>query len=316
MRETNGYYVIDYAYDAGGNLVGLKYNGVPYFYRRNLQGDVVAIVDATGALMAEYTYDAWGTVLSASGYLAGANPIRYRGYYYDSEIGSYYLQTRYYSTKWKRFWNADALFIAGNPLTASNMYAYCNGNPVMFVDPSGMAVDPFSMMWTVIFNPEFFVKLIMIAIDQYIGVLLDYGNNNNLFISLDDALLDFAMEYNPITIKEGREYATFIYEEVVNINGMDVTMYGYVKPNRGGKDWVIPPYNWFWAKKRVAFVHTHAYLPGYGNEVLSDADLRKAARYGVPMFLVSPKGIIYTHDQAGNTVTYMEHPIIPRDPRA
>jgi len=139
MRETNGYYVIDYAYDAAGNAVGLKYNGTPYFYRRNLQGDVVAIVDASGSLVAEYTYDAWGTVLSASGYLAGANPIRYRGYYYDSEIGSYYLQTRYYSTKWKRFWNADCMFIAGRDvLNATNMYSYCNGNPVMYRDPTGM----------------------------------------------------------------------------------------------------------------------------------------------------------------------------------
>jgi len=104
----------------------------------SLQGDIVAIVDANGTLQAEYTYDAWGTVLSASGYLAGANPIRYRGYYYDSEIGSYYLQTRYYSTKWKRFWNADCLFIAGDAITGTNMYAYCRNNPVMRVDPSGM----------------------------------------------------------------------------------------------------------------------------------------------------------------------------------
>ena len=98
---------------------------------------------ATGTLQAEYTYDAWGTVLSATGYLAGANPIRYRGYYYDSEIGSYYLQTRYYSTKWKRFWNADALFIAGDTITGTNMYAYCNGNPVMYRDPTGMASTGF-----------------------------------------------------------------------------------------------------------------------------------------------------------------------------
>jgi len=102
-------------------------------------------VDATGTLQAEYTYDAWGTVLSATGYLAGANPIRYRGYYYDSEIGSYYLQTRYYSTKWKRFWNADCMFIAGRDvLNAANMYSYCNGNPVMYKDPTGMGIfdDP------------------------------------------------------------------------------------------------------------------------------------------------------------------------------
>jgi len=41
---------------------------------------------------------------------------------------------------WRRFLNADTFFIAGDDsLNGSNMYAYCNGNPVMFVDPTGMA---------------------------------------------------------------------------------------------------------------------------------------------------------------------------------
>ena len=66
------------------------------------------------------------------------NPIRYRGYYYDDETGYYFCQTRYYNPQWRRWINADALFIAGDALTGSNMYAYCDGNPVMLVDPSGM----------------------------------------------------------------------------------------------------------------------------------------------------------------------------------
>ena len=75
--------------------------------------------------------------------LAELNPIRYRGYYYDAETGYYFLQTRYYSPEWRRFLNTDSTFIAGDDaLNASNMYAYCNGNPVMFVDPSGMRARP------------------------------------------------------------------------------------------------------------------------------------------------------------------------------
>ena len=65
------------------------------------------------------------------------NPIRYRGYYWDCETEYYFLQTRYYSPEWRRFLNADSLFIAGDLLTATNMYAYCDGNPVMYVDPTG-----------------------------------------------------------------------------------------------------------------------------------------------------------------------------------
>ena len=70
------------------------------------------------------------------------NPIRYRGYYWDEETGYYFCQTRYYSPEWRRFINADVLFVAGenhdSALISSNMYAYCSNNPVMRIDPSGM----------------------------------------------------------------------------------------------------------------------------------------------------------------------------------
>jgi len=54
----------------------------------------------------------------------------------------YYLQTRYYNPEWGRFLNADCLFVAGDALTGSNMFAYCGNNPVMGRDPSGMRSDP------------------------------------------------------------------------------------------------------------------------------------------------------------------------------
>ena len=70
--------------------------------------------------------------------MAEINPIRYRGYYFDTETNWYYLETRYYNPEWCRFISPDCLFIAGDVITGSNMYAYCNGDPVSNVDPSGM----------------------------------------------------------------------------------------------------------------------------------------------------------------------------------
>ena len=64
-----------------------------YYYILNLQGDVVQIIDETGVLQAEYVYSPWGEIISAEGDLAEVNPLRYRGYYYDSETGFYYLQS-------------------------------------------------------------------------------------------------------------------------------------------------------------------------------------------------------------------------------
>ena len=153
MRQDDGTNAMDFTYDANGKAIGFAYNDALYFYLYNLQGDVVAMMDEDGAIVAEYTYDAYGNILSATGALAGINPIRYRGYYYDSETQLYYLQSRYYNPEWGRFINADAYAIAGNILTANNMYAYCNGNPVMFVDLDGKETtvpNLFAMFVTVV----------------------------------------------------------------------------------------------------------------------------------------------------------------------
>ena len=57
----------------------------------NLQGDVVALIDANGTRVVEYGYDVWGNPISKTGSLAATigtlNPFRYRGYVYDEETG-------------------------------------------------------------------------------------------------------------------------------------------------------------------------------------------------------------------------------------
>ena len=67
----------------------------------------LALLDASGSTVASYTYDPNGKVLSAEGTMAETNPLRYRGYYYDTESGLYYLQSRYYDPATCRFVNAD-----------------------------------------------------------------------------------------------------------------------------------------------------------------------------------------------------------------
>ena len=147
MRQSGGPASFDFQYDAGGNLIGFKHNGTPYYYLRNLQGDVTGVLDTNDTIVAKYVYNAWGSGYTS--YAVGGaihNPIRYRGYYCDAETGFYFLNSRYYDPEVKRFINADSTFVAGNALTASNMYAYCNGNPVMGSDPSGMAYEA-TMTW-------------------------------------------------------------------------------------------------------------------------------------------------------------------------
>ncbi len=74
--------------------------------------------------------------------IGAVNPLRYRGFYYDTETSLYYLQSRYYDPESCRFISADAYIVAGDYLTGINMFAYCLNNPVMYCDPSGNSANP------------------------------------------------------------------------------------------------------------------------------------------------------------------------------
>jgi len=135
---------LDFFYDESGRPFAFNYTpegSTPntYYYILNLQGDVVQIIDEGGVLQAEYVYSPWGEIISAEGDLAEINPLRYRGYYYDSETGFYYLQSRYYDPENHRFINADTYASTdSSDAIACNMFAYCNNNPVVFLDSTGM----------------------------------------------------------------------------------------------------------------------------------------------------------------------------------
>ena len=126
-----------YIYGSSGEILGFVCNGTPYYYLKNQQGDVIKVVNASMNVVASYTYDAWGKVLSAAGSMANVNPIRYRGYYYDTETGFYYLQSRYYDPETGRFLNADGTIGANEEIVAYNLFAYCDNNPTNYLDDTG-----------------------------------------------------------------------------------------------------------------------------------------------------------------------------------
>ena len=127
-------------YDSTGKRVGFANGDTLYYYLYNVQGDVIAIMRAaTGQVVARYSYDAWGkcTVTNASGYTVGEkNPFRYRGYYYDTETGLYYLNSRYYNPEFGRFISADGQ-LNKTGLAETNLFAYCDNNPIKRADQSG-----------------------------------------------------------------------------------------------------------------------------------------------------------------------------------
>ena len=139
---TYGSNSLHFYYDASGKPLSVVYNGTTYYYILSLQGDVVAILNSSGASVVEYTYDAWGKLLTTTGSMASSlglhNPLRYRGYVYDQETGLYYLQSRYYNPTIGRFISADIFVSTGQGILGNNMYAYCGNNPISRVDSTGL----------------------------------------------------------------------------------------------------------------------------------------------------------------------------------
>lgn len=145
MRMTNGNstraVLFTYANDS---LVGFTLDGTHYLYTRNIQGDITAIVHADGSIVCRYYYDAYGNqkVIKTDNNsdIADINPFRYRGYFYDTETGLYYLNSRYYDPRTGRFISRDDTSVLDQTkaeLNGLNLYTYCGDNPVMNVDPSG-----------------------------------------------------------------------------------------------------------------------------------------------------------------------------------
>ena len=159
----------EYIYGADG-ITGFVLEGIPYYYKKNLQGDIIAILDKDLQIVTKYAYDAWGNfriycyngtkfidmtdessytdtdateIALSNRYIAIKNPFRYRGYYYDVETNLYYLNSRYYDPEIGRFITIDDISVISdymNTFNGLNLYAYCINNPIMYRDESGRGI--------------------------------------------------------------------------------------------------------------------------------------------------------------------------------
>ena len=186
-EETSGNLTV-YIYDASGSPIGMQYRGANYiagawdiyWYEKNLQGDIVAVYEESGVKVASYVYDAWGnheTYYHHGGQVLSVvkNPFRYRGYYYDIDLGLYYLNSRYYDSVVGRFINADSSLY--HNIFGYNMFAYCNNNPVNYYDQTGENADALFMSWltgvgsAALSEPTLIGEIILIVGVVAIGVI-------------------------------------------------------------------------------------------------------------------------------------------------
>lgn len=151
IRDSTATTTVVPHYDSEGEAIGFTVKRVPtrlsspsttntYTYVKNLQGDVLRILDSNGNAVVNYTYDPWGKpTVTGDEELATLNPCSYRGYDYDEETGYYYLQSRYYDPSIGRFLNSDEYDYLGSSdsLLSLNLYCYCNNQPIIHADPTG-----------------------------------------------------------------------------------------------------------------------------------------------------------------------------------
>ena len=318
--HTNGSesYTINYMYDESGRMLGFRLDGAEYYYVRDYSGDVTGLINSRGELIGSYLYDPWGVLLETylntfeeetaewtdadrAEYMRvlDLNPIRYKSYYYDTETGFYYLQSRYYDPITTRFINADSQINSSLGALGFNQFAYCLNNPIKMADYAG-------------------------------------NKPGDLFDTMDEAARDFAEYTNGISIVNNREYASYIYKKTVwttktitcyNPNAfgknlfsrffnyifgggilktvrirIKVTKDTYVKPSKGSKDSSKIPINWFGIHDQVALLHTHAaYDPSYMNDVFSQTDKNLAERRGMPIYVATPLGTLRRYNPSDGT---------------
>ena len=222
VHMTQGSNDLHFFYDAQGKPGMVTYNDVDYFYVYNLQGDVVALIDANGTQVVEYGYDAWGNPISKTGTLAATlgtvNPFRYRGYVYDEETSMYYLGKRYYSPKEMRFINGDLFLGVVSSLFSHNAYAYCRNCPVLFADNSGE-------------SPTFSSKVSLAAgIAQKINqALKKIALKKKIYDSIEVRKTEKEGQWVriPNNIPEVEEYISLIYQEKQNEARAFYTDMGY-----------------------------------------------------------------------------------------
>ena len=273
VSENRNGTVQSYFYDENGSVLGITYGGENYYFRKNFRGDVLAILTASGEVVVEYSYDPWGNILAVTGTLASTlgadNPFRYRGYYYDTETGFYYVSSRYYDPEVGRYLNADGYVSTGQGILGNNMFAYCGNNPVNNCDPSG----------------QFFISALLVGGLVLGSALLLSGCSAKPepkpepYKSADDAARAFSEQVYSSSAYIRHEYSTEIYSRTVK----GETTYNY-NPPRAGKPYSASVGNSTpKGTKVVAYAHTHP-----NSNVFSGADIRAAENLKIDAYVVGP----------------------------
>ena len=198
--------------------------------------------------------DGSGNAITDKYHVGNQNPFRYRGYYYDTETGFYYLQSRYYDPETGRFINGDGYASTGQRL-GENMFAYCGNNPVMYADPGGD-------LGIIVFAMRTAYALYSLATS---------------YRTADDAAKAFSEEIYSSSKYIRHEYGSTIYSKKV----LGITVYNYTTPKSGTPHSIIVSNASPRGTKAVAIAHTHPNSNSFSKLDKKGAHLLKLDAYVV-----------------------------------
>ena len=296
LQMSRGARFYDFSYDANGRPLSIAYRSqaeatpIYYYYALNSRGDVIGLYNSSGNIAALYDYDAYGKLLSvktATGIsitaetdVAIVNPLRYRGYVYDTETGFYYLQSRYYDPTTCRFINGDCQLNLDSA-NGFNVFAYCNGNPVFYTDNSGTR----PVVGASSSNESYAERKLSFA----------YMNNSKIYTDIIDAVTDAGISASKKTSQDNKEHAFCTYS-----GSIGDTEYYFNGPMINGEHAQVNIVVAGKMKDRLAAItHSHPYCNGHipndfsiidpiTGQIYGDAAVSYG--YGVPMFLAAPNG--------------------------
>lgn len=117
--------------------LAMERSGSYYYFHADGLGSITHITNSDKTAVQSYTYDAYGMATASSDF---RNSYQYAGYIWDWETGTYHVRERTYDPMTGIWTSKDPIGMAGGDI---NLYRYVEGQPINFVDPSGLSrIDP------------------------------------------------------------------------------------------------------------------------------------------------------------------------------
>jgi len=140
-KDENGATTAVYTHEPGlhGELISQRRGETTSYYHYDGLGSTVALTNASEEVTDTFRYRAYGDPIVRTG--TTENPFRWvgsLGYYWDEELGQYYVRARHYDPGLACWLSVDPIGYRGKDF---NLRRYVRNNPLTFVDLSGKVMQ-------------------------------------------------------------------------------------------------------------------------------------------------------------------------------